>query len=176
MKKIYLLLIILFLPIFSHAQQTLNVKIDTCSYVPSTGTLTIDGVNVTSLSLSSLTLSGTQTYPDGTYLTVLANSVLTLQPYNPPIFLTAIIPASTTTIIPFDNTHVSFTIPAGITKVWIMNTQGAYVSNINYPWNFGVVIITPSTSTTTGAGILYVKNDSNTSYQFTGATVIMGIQ
>lgn len=200
MKKIFLTLSILFLPLISNAQQTINIPptpgvisvgptipgqsiiIDTCTYSPTTGTITINGVAVTSLTLSSLTLDGGIAYKNGTYLTQITNGIATLTPYvapptpsNPIIYQTVAITSSASNIVSYGNRPAGFTIPAGITKIWIANVQGPYVGNLAFPWDFGWIILTPATSTTTGTGTVYAKNVSLTAYQFTGATVTLGM-
>jgi hypothetical protein len=178
--KIILSLLLLLLPSAVCAQQIITV--DTCTYAPATGTLTINGVPVVALSLAKLALTGGAAYADGQYLVQIASGALTFTPYTSAgggaatNFVVVAIGPSTAVIASYGNRPQGFVIPAGTTKVWIANLEGAYSTNLAYPWDFGWVVTNPATATTPGAGIVYAKNVSLTAYQFTGATVTLGME
>ena len=176
------------------AQQTITV--DTCSYAPATGVLTINGQAVNALSVNSLTAtsvtaqsltlqsSGVPT-PNGTYNVTITGATATAPgtatlttATSGPTYLAPLTvgPAAGVTAQFGQRGSGTITLPAGTTKWWIAASYGPYSSNLDFPWDALLIVNTLPTATTTGQAVVYYKNVSAKPETFTGATFIVAVQ
>lgn len=126
MRSILALVFIAASCVSAWTQQT--IVVDTCKY--SNGVLTVDGVQVNSLNLTQLNLSGGTVYPTGTYLvsltTTAAGTTETYVPYTPSAASGVV---SSPAIASFSVASVSAIPPASQTITTIVPVAAVYGKN-----------------------------------------------